>query len=916
MAKNSGSTAKANKTSTMAGNTDTSKSGVGAAAVFNVAVFIVFIVGFLILRPKFARVYQPRSTVKSVSKRNRPRPLASGVFGWFKDLVSRPESLILRDAGLDGYFFLRYLRFVFLICIVGMIMLLPILLPVNATGGGGQSGFDLLTFSNVKNTDRYYAHAFLGWIFFGFILFSIYREMVYYVSVRQAVLTSPAYANRISSRSILIGSVPKDYLSENSMASLFDGVKHVFINRKYGDLTDKVNDRQKLASKLENAEVKLLKTAVKNRLKSEKNAAKQAPIEGDEINAYVPIKKRPSHRLKPVIGKKVDTINYAPEKIEELNSEIDDLQQSHKTFSPQNSAFIVFNTQENAEVAVQTLAHHRAFQMSPRYIGVRPDDVIWPNLRLLWWERLIRSLGAVVAISLLVIFWAIPVAFVGALSNIKSLQDKLPWLSFLNNLPGPLFGLVSSLLPTILLAVLMMLLPIFIRLMAKLSGCVSQTQIEYWTQNGYFAFQVVQVFLVTTLSSGATAVVTSIIDDPTSAMSLLAENLPKASSFYISYFMLQGFMACGGMLLQIVTVIVFYAMSKTLDSTPRQKWNRWNVLAGPGWGTVFPVYTNLAVIAITYSLIAPILLGFAALTFGLIYLAFLHNLMFIQLPTNGRGVFYARALYQTFTGLYLAEVCMLGLFVVAKSWGPIVIQAVFIGLTVFVQVHMQNAFEPLQNNLPRELMRGNANLSRYDSSNNSSTFQDRGSSEHNEKSLQKNVTSSTDPEHDIGLNNSNEPINDTREAAGNDATTATTNPNNDSKNSSGGGFGHKQVTGAASKQMGAITRYLKPHVFLTPERLQTQFLPSSFHDPTPDMTEEEESTAYNHPSVQATNPWVWFPRDPYGLSNTEVTNLRRHDVRASDEGTWFEINQEKKKSDIVTSRETNQVPIYVAEQDY
>jgi len=54
------------------------------------------------------------------------------------------------------------------------------------------------------------------------------------------------------------------------------------------------------------------------------------------------------------------------------------------------------------------------------------------------------------------------------------------------------------------------------------------------------AFQVIQVFLITTFASGAAAVVTKIIDDPGSATTLLAENLPKASNFYISYFIVQG----------------------------------------------------------------------------------------------------------------------------------------------------------------------------------------------------------------------------------------------------------------------------------------------------------------------------------------------------------------------------------------
>lgn len=116
-------------------------------------------------------------------------------------------------------------------------------------------------------------------------------------------------------------------------------------------LVDKVEERDKLASKLEAAETKILKTAIKNRFTSEKKGS--SPIEGNDISAYVPENKRPTHRLKFLVGEKVDTINYAKEHIPELNGEISYLQEAHNESKPLNSAFICFNTQEQAEVAVK-----------------------------------------------------------------------------------------------------------------------------------------------------------------------------------------------------------------------------------------------------------------------------------------------------------------------------------------------------------------------------------------------------------------------------------------------------------------------------------------------------------------------------------------------------------------------------------
>jgi hypothetical protein len=55
-----------------------------------------------------------------------------------------------------------------IICLVGCVITWPILFPVNATGHGGQTELDLLSFSNInkQGKTRYYAHTFIAWIFF------------------------------------------------------------------------------------------------------------------------------------------------------------------------------------------------------------------------------------------------------------------------------------------------------------------------------------------------------------------------------------------------------------------------------------------------------------------------------------------------------------------------------------------------------------------------------------------------------------------------------------------------------------------------------------------------------------------------------------------------------------------------------
>ena len=136
----------------------------------------------------------------------------------------------------------------------------------------------------------------------------------------------------------------------------------------------------------------------------------------------------------------------------------------------------------------------------------------------------------------------------------------------------------------------MALLPIFLRLMAKIGGDPTLSAVELTVQNYYFAFQIIQVFLVATLGSAASASVESIFRNPASATTLLAENLPLASNFSLSYFVLQGLGVVSGILVGLVGLLLFQVLSKILDKTPRKMYNRWISLSGMGWGTmlVFP----------------------------------------------------------------------------------------------------------------------------------------------------------------------------------------------------------------------------------------------------------------------------------------------------------------------------------------
>lgn len=124
---------------------------------------------------------------------------------------------------------------------------------------------------------------------------------------------------------------------------------------------------------------------------------------------------------------------------------------------------------------------------------------------------------------------------------------------------------------------------------------------ELKTQSWYFAFQVIQVFIVTTLASGATTAITQIKQDPSSAATLLARSLPTSANFYINYFILYGIATASKTVLNIVAVALYNILGKFLDKTPRKMYKRYTTVANLKWGSTYPVYTCLGVIGELFS---------------------------------------------------------------------------------------------------------------------------------------------------------------------------------------------------------------------------------------------------------------------------------------------------------------------------
>jgi hypothetical protein len=330
-------------------------------------------------------------------------------------------------------------------------------------------------------------------------MFVITRETIFLINLRNAYLLSPFNAEKISSRTVLFTDVPTEYLNVEKLQELFGAAfRRAWLATDCSELDDDVENRDKAAMKLEAAEIKLCKKANKLRIKEEKKAAKEKKKsekkakkgseepekkalsekrepshEDTDIEAapvasrYLIQKDRPTHRLGkiPLIGKKVDTIDWSRSELKTLVPKIQEEQAKQQkadgTLLP--AVFIEFKTQQAAQAAYRKMTPRKAPHMYPRAISSTPDEIIWKNLKIKKYERTGRKFATNSFLTAMIIFWAIPVAVVGAISNINYLTDKVHFLRFIDHIPPVILGVVTGLLPSVLLSVLMSLVPVVCR---------------------------------------------------------------------------------------------------------------------------------------------------------------------------------------------------------------------------------------------------------------------------------------------------------------------------------------------------------------------------------------------------------------------------------------------------------------------
>lgn len=221
-----------------------------------------------------------------------------------------------------------------------------------------------------------------------------------------------------------------------------------------------------------------------------------------------------------------------------------------------------------------------------------------------------------------------------------------------------------------------------------------------------------------------------------------------------------------------------------------------------------------------YSTIQPIILPFMIIYFGLYYLAFRYQFLYVyRQPFDSGGFIYPRIIDQIYVGLIIYEIVMMGLFVLQKAAGQATIMFVVLLASIgAIVISRNNVFKPLIQYLPVEAFNDNGEFS--------------STGEHHQGDKHTGVGGRGD-----------------KEVVGDDGVEMD-------------GDVEKQAAAAADGYRGVGSTGGPSTPAFSPGTT-SNLLRSAMTD----------STAFMNPGLRTQQQPVWLPRDPAGFVDQEVTEL-------------------------------------------
>jgi hypothetical protein len=208
----------------------------------------------------------------------------------------------------------------------------------------------------------------------------------------------------------------------------------------------------------------------------------------------------------------------------------------------------------------------------------------------------------------------------------------------------------------------------------------------------------------------------------------------------------------------------------------------------------------------------------------------------VQPKVDTRGHAYTLALQQILTGIYIAELCLIGLFSLRDATGPLLMLIVLLIATAIFNYTTNRYFAPLEQYLPADL-----------------------ALESEDDDEQAPLLSSAEEGESDALHNAESRID---RVAGR--------------------------TRVPPKIVSPVARFLQPHIFGSHTAMKAWLRDGDFvEDDEPEYSEEDLKKAYLNPAFTSKTPIVWLAKDSIGVSKNEIGECEKAGLKATDQDAWI-----------------------------
>lgn len=334
-----------------------------------------------------------------------------------------------------------------------------------------------------------------------------------------------------------------------------------------------------------------------------------------------------------------------------------------------DKAFVVMRTYTASTIAIQSMHSSKPGSMEVT-TAPEPRDILWENVYLSKGAKRTRTLILEILCLLLIAFYIVPVALVSLLVSESALVSISPRLNQLDKASSLFSAAIATVQPVCLVMLQQLLPPLFMKI-SRLEGRLSFSEAQMKSFSRYFMWQVLNVFLVTSIAGSIFDTLAIIIATPESAFEMLGNSLPRMSSFFVSFVTIKTFTGLGVEISRIVSIvqnaILIILFPYSTLRAKRSTRMAMRAIDDPGWFNMHKILAQdllVVVIGVVFAVVAPIVLIPCALFFFLSRIVWTHQFLYVyESAFETGGMFWPKIFRRFVFGLVIAQATITGQFI-------------------------------------------------------------------------------------------------------------------------------------------------------------------------------------------------------------------------------------------------------------